>query len=55
MKSILKSFIVVLGLAQLSQAARHDIRDYGAVAEDDSLEVEQANAVAFMKAIVAAN
>ena len=36
-------------------SARHDVRDYGAIAEIDSLEVEQANALAFMKALKAAN
>ena len=32
-----------------------DIRDYGAIANDDSLNAEQTNAAAFEKAILAAN
>ena len=35
--------------------ALHDIRDYGALTDDDSLNAERVNAQAFMDAIVAAN
>lgn len=35
--------------------AIHDIRDYGAISDDDSLHAERTNAQAVMDAIVAAN
>ena len=54
MKRILTSLLVAFGLFNMT-SARHDVRDYGAVAEDDSLETERANAKAFMKALAAAN
>ena len=38
-----------------SLTSAFDIRDFGAIAEDDSLFTEQLNAAAFMDAIVAAN
>lgn len=54
MNQILTSLLVILGLLSMVRA-RHDVRDYGAMPEDDSLEAEQANSLAFMRALNAAN
>ena len=51
--SILCAVLVLL--LQLALARVHDIRDFGAIHDDDSLIAEQVNAQAFMDALVAAN
>jgi len=57
MQIFLKIFapLVACLLLATKVSARHDIRDYGAMPDDDSYKAEKANAEAFMSAVVAAN
>ena len=55
MQTISKMTILLSALMATSAFARLDIRDFGAIPNDDSLHAERANAQAFMEAITAAN
>ena len=51
---MLKHFVTLASML-LCMSSAHDIRDFGAIANDDSLLTEQENARAFMETIVVAN
>ena len=52
---LFKSALTLILFLAVTSLAAHDIRDYGALADDDSLEAERKNQQAFTTAIIQAN
>lgn len=52
---MLKSIVKLVAFVATTAQAAHNILDYGAMADNDSLRAEKANAAAFLAALSAAN